>query len=123
MDPRLLDYYNRELAYFRMLGAEFAEQFPKVAARLGMKGIEVADPYVERLLEGVAFMAERVQLKLDAEFPRFSQRMLEVVCPNYLAPTPSAAVVRFAPRALEASQSDGFRLPRGTALRAQIGKG
>lgn len=123
MDPRLLDYYNRELAYFRLLGSEFAEQFPKVAARLGMKGIEVADPYVERLLEGVAFMSARVQLKLDAEFPRFSQRMLEVVCPNYLAPTPSAAIVRFAPRALEASQSDGFKLPRGTALRAQIGKG
>ncbi|MFO1305428.1 MAG: type VI secretion system baseplate subunit TssF [Burkholderiales bacterium] len=123
MDPRLLDYYNRELGYFRQLGSEFAEQFPKIAARLGMKGIEVADPYVERLLEGVAFMSARVQLKLDAEFPRFSQRMLEVVCPNYLAPTPAAAVVRFAPRALEASQSNGFKLARGTTLRAQIAKG
>ena len=123
MDPRLLDYYNRELGYFRQLGSEFAEQFPKIAARLGMKGIEVADPYVERVLEGVAFMSARVQLKLDAEFPRFSQRLLEVVCPNYLAPTPAAAVVRFAPRALEASQSNGFKLARGTTLRAQIGKG
>ena len=44
MDPRLLDYFNRELGYFRLQGAEFAEEFPKVAARLGMKGIEVADP-------------------------------------------------------------------------------
>src|SRR4029453_12541972 len=114
MHPRLLDYYNRELAYFRLLGAEFADQFPKVAARLGMKGIEVADPYVERLLEGVAFMSARVPLNLDAEFPRFSPPMLEVVCPNYLAPAPSAAIVRFVPRALEAGQSDGFKLPRGT---------
>jgi type VI secretion system protein ImpG len=123
MDPRLLDYYNRELGYFRQLGAEFAEQFPKVAARLGMKGIEVADPYVERLLEGVAFLGARVQLKLDAEFPRFSQRLLEVVYPNYLAPTPSAAIVRFVPRLTEASQSNGFALPRGTVLRAQLPKG
>jgi type VI secretion system protein ImpG len=123
MDPRLLDYYNRELGYLRQLGAEFSEQYPKVAARLGMKGIEVADPYVERLLEGVAFLGARVQLKLDAEFPRFSQRLLEVVYPNYLAPTPAAAIVRFAPKLMEASLSSGYTLPRGTTLRAQLAKG
>ena len=65
----MLDYYNRELAYVREQGSEFAEQFPKVAARLGMRGLEVADPYVERLLEGFAFMSARIQLKMDAEFP------------------------------------------------------
>ena len=57
MDPRLLDYYNRELAYLRELGAEFSRQHPKIAGRLGMSGIEVADPYVERLLEGFAFLS------------------------------------------------------------------
>jgi Type VI secretion system, TssF len=70
MDPRLLRYYNLELQHLREMGAEFAQQFPKIAARLGMNGLEVADPYVERLIEGVAFLAARVQLKLDAEFPR-----------------------------------------------------
>jgi len=44
VDPRLLDYYNRELSYVREQGAEFAAQFPKVAARLGMRGLEVSDP-------------------------------------------------------------------------------
>ena len=53
MDPRLLQYYNLELQHLRETGAEFAEQFPKIAARLGMHGLEVDDPYVERLLEGV----------------------------------------------------------------------
>ena len=123
MDPRLLDYYNRELGYFRQLGAEFADEFPKVAARLGMKGIEVADPYVERLLEGVAFLGARVQLKLDAEFPRFSQRLLEVVYPNYLAPTPATAIVRFAPKLHETALANGFAMPRGTVLRAGPAKG
>ena len=89
MDPRLLRYYDQELRHVREMGAEFAAQFPKVAARLGMHGIEVADPYVERLLEGFAFLAARVQLKLDAEFPRFTQRMLEIVYPQFLAPTPA----------------------------------
>jgi type VI secretion system protein ImpG len=123
MDPRLLDYFNRELGYFRQLGSEFAEQFPKIAGRLGMKGIEVADPYVERLLEGAAFLAARVQLKMDAEFPRFSQRLLEVVYPNYLAPTPSATIVCVTPKLADINFESGFLLPRGTMLRGQIAKG
>ena len=81
MDPLLLDYYNKELIYLKEMGAEFAQQHPKIASRLGMKGLEVADPYVERLLEGFAFLAARTQIKLDAEFPRFTQRLLEVIYP------------------------------------------
>ena len=41
MDPRLLRYYNQELQHLREMGAEFAQQFPKIAARLRMDGIEV----------------------------------------------------------------------------------
>ncbi|MDH3351901.1 MAG: type VI secretion system baseplate subunit TssF, partial [Gammaproteobacteria bacterium] len=52
MDPRLLKYYNQELHHVREMGSEFAKEFPKIAGRLGMDGIECADPYVERLLEG-----------------------------------------------------------------------
>ena len=92
MDARLLDYYNRELSYLRELGAEFAERFPKVAGRLGMHGIEIADPYIERLLEGFSFLTARIQLKMDAEFPRFSQHLLDVIHPNYSAPTPAMAI-------------------------------
>src|SRR5689334_12557507 len=120
MDPRLLDYYNRELQYFRQMTGEFAAQFPKVASRLSMTGIDVADPYVERLLEGVAFLTARIQLKMDAEFPRFSQRLLEVAYPGYLAPTPAAAVVQIQPQIFDASLKDGFAIPRGTALRSQV---
>lgn len=120
MDPRLLDYYNRELGYVREQGAEFAEQFPKVAARLGMRGIEVADPYVERLIEGFAFMSARIQLKMDAEFPKFSQRLLDLVYPGYLAPTPSMGIAKFEPSRSEGGSPDGFTLPRHSRLRARL---
>jgi type VI secretion system protein ImpG len=120
MDPRLLDYYNRELAYVREQGAEFAESFPKVAARLGMRGIEVADPYVERLLESFAFMSARIQLKMDAEFPRFTQRLLDVVYPSYLAPTPAMGIAKFEPSKAEGGSADGYTLPRHTRLRARL---
>jgi type VI secretion system protein ImpG len=123
MDPQLLKYYNRELQYIREMGGEFAREFPKIAGRLGLDGFECADPYVERLLEGFAFLAARVQLKLDAEFPRFTEHLLETVYPHYLAPTPSMAVVRFQPDLTEGSLADGFPIPRDTALRSVLGKG
>ncbi len=119
MNPRLVEYYNRELAYLRELGAEFAAAFPKVAGRLSLRDIEVADPYVERLLEGFSFLTARVQMKMDAEFPRLSQRILEMVCPHYLAPTPSMVVVRMEPSAAEGNLADGFRMPAGSVLRAR----
>jgi type VI secretion system protein ImpG len=123
LDPRLLEYYNRELAYLRELGGEFSRQYPKVAGRLGMQGIDVADPYVERLLEGFSFLSARIQLKMDAEFPRFSQRLTEVVYPNYLAPTPSACVVRLSPGAGEGGQGDAYTLPRGSRMRSRMPPG
>ena len=123
MDPRLLRYYNQELQHLREVGSEFAQQFPKIAARLGMEGIEVTDPYVERLLEGVAFMAARVQLKIDAEFPRFTQRLLEIVYPNYLAPMPAMLVAQIEPQLDDANLAKGFTVPRGSALLSQTGRG
>src|SRR5215203_5052970 len=118
MDPRLLRHYNRELQHLREMGREFAEQFPRIAGRLGMNDLEVTDPYVERLLEGVSFLAARVQLKLDAEFPRFTQALLEMVYPHYLAPTPSMLVAQLRPNLGESSLAQGYRVPRGTDLRS-----
>ncbi|GAC1409283.1 MAG: type VI secretion system baseplate subunit TssF [Burkholderiaceae bacterium] len=123
MDPRLLHYYNQELRHLHEMGAEFAEQFPKIAARLGIDGIEVTDPYVERLLEGAGFMAARVQLKIDAEFPRFTQRLQEVVLPNLLAPTPSMLIAQFRPQADETNLAKGVTIARGSAMRSQLGRG
>jgi len=123
MDPSFLRLYNRELQFVRELGGEFARQYPKIAGRLGLEGFECADPYVERLLEGFAFLAARVQLKLEAEFPRFTRQLLESVYPHYLAPTPSMAVVQFQPERTEGSLADGYTVPRGTALRSVLGPG
>ncbi len=120
MDPRLLEYYNRELRYIREVGGEFARQYPKIAARLGLDSFECADPYVERLLEGFSFLAARVQLKLDACFPVFTQHLFELAYPHYLAPTPAMTIVEFHPDFSDASLVDGYPVPRDTALQASI---
>src|SRR5918996_250875 len=118
MDPRLLRYYNLELQHLREMGAEFAQQFPRIAARLGMNGLEVADPYVERLLEGVGFLAARVQLKLDAEFPRFTQTLLEIIYPHYLAPTPAMVVAQLKPDSDDPGLAASRLVPRGTTMQS-----
>ncbi len=122
MDPRLLRYYNEELRHLREMGAEFAQAFPKIAARLGMEGLEVTDPYVERLLEGFAFLAGRIQLRLDAEFPRFTQRLLEIVYPQFLNPTPSMLIAQLHPELGDAALATGVRVPRGSVLTSRVGK-
>jgi type VI secretion system protein ImpG len=123
MDARMLRYYGEELAYMREMGAEFAAQFPKVAARLALDATEVADPYVERLLEGFSFLAARVRLKLDAEFPRFTQHLLEMAYPHYGTPTPAMAIVQLEPTRTEGALAAGFPIPRGTVLRGRIPRG
>jgi type VI secretion system protein ImpG len=123
VDSRLLEYYNRELRYLRELGGEFARDFPKVAGRLGLDAFECADPYVERLLEGFAFLAARVQLKIDAEFPRFTEQLLDVLCPNYLGPTPSMMVAQLRPDQQQGGLNDGFLVPRGSILRGTLRPG
>ncbi len=122
MDPRLLRLYESELAFVRDMGAEFAAEFPKIASRLDLGSTEVADPYTERLLEGFAFLTARIQLKMEAEFPTFTQSLLQMVYPHYMAPTPSMAVVRFKPDpAAIRGLPGGALLPAGTALRSLLG--
>jgi len=123
MDPGLLRRYNEELAHLREVGSEFARAYPKIAGRLTMSGLEVADPYVERLLEGFAFLAARVQLHVDAEYPRFVQHLLEVVQPGFVAPVPSMAIVRMLPDLLDPALAAGPVVPRGSALLSEEVRG
>ncbi|MCX8958677.1 type VI secretion system baseplate subunit TssF [Erwinia psidii] len=120
MDHKFLDYYNRELIFMKEMSREFAEKHPKIAARLGMHGIEVADPYAERLIEAFCFLSARTQIKLDAEFPKFTQRLLDIVYPNYNSPTPSMGVVQLTPNLKEGDLTRGYLVPKNSAFYTKI---
>lgn len=122
MHPEMLKYYEKELQFVRGMGKEFAERYPGVAKRLDLGGFECADPYVERLLEGFAFLTARIQLKLDAEFPRFTQNLLDMVYPHYLTPLPSMTIMQFAADLEGGVTEEGFKIPRGTKLRSSQGE-
>jgi type VI secretion system protein ImpG len=116
MNRLFLSKYNDELMHLRGSASEFAEEFPKIAGRLGLEKFECADPYVERLLEGFAFLTARIQLKFDAEFPRFTQSILETVYPHYLAPTPSMCVVQLDPDPANGALAEGITVRRGESF-------
>lgn len=91
----LLRYYQNELTFLRYMGQEFAEKYPRVAGRLQLEADRCEDPHVERLLEGFAFLAARVHMKVDDDFPEITQALLDCVYPHYLRPMPSCSVAQF----------------------------
>jgi type VI secretion system protein ImpG len=120
IDPRLLRHYNRELGYLRRRAVEFAEDHRQVAGRLGIDAPTDPDPHVERLLEGVAYLNARVQLKLDDQFPAFTQYLLDALYPHYLAPTPAMAIMEYKPRDGDEGLQVGITHPRGSEIRASL---
>jgi type VI secretion system protein ImpG len=76
------------------------------------------DPMIGGLLEGAAFLAARVQLKLKHEFPEYTNNLLEQLVPDYLAPTPSLILVRAQPPFEDAALRDGQAIARGSYLEA-----
>lgn len=118
MNREFLDHYNRELRLLYEQAGEFAEQYPGVAERLGGLVEDRIDPMIAGLLEGAAFLAARVQLKLKHEFPEFTNNLLEQLVPDYLAPTPSVMLVEATPTYGDAALRDGQGIPRGAYLDA-----
>ncbi len=97
MKKAFRDAYNRELALLYERAAEFSAEYPGIADRLGGLLRENVDPAVAGLLEGSAFLAARVQLKMDEEFRSFTTELLEQVFPDALAPIPSVMLVQANP--------------------------
>ena len=122
MEDILLKYYNQELRYIRELGGEFAQEYPKVAGRLGLDTYNCSDPFVERLLEGFAFLSARVNYQIDAAIPRIAESILSIVYPESLTQTPSIFIAEFTPDMQEGSLANGYKIPRGTVLKSNIGK-
>lgn len=125
MEEKLLKYYEVELQHIREMAGEFAREYPKIAGRLALdkEGKEICpDPFVERLLEGFAYLTSRIHVKLDAEFPRFTQSLLQTIYPTYLSPTPAMAVVQFHPDLKNKALAAGFTIARGTQIRSWSGR-
>ncbi len=116
MDRVFVEYYEEELTHIRALAAEFADMHPAVARNLSLDTVPCPDPYVERLLDGVAFLAARTRLKVDAERSRFSRAVLDVLYPDLVTPAPATAMAVLKPGQQVQSMITGYAVPRGTRL-------
>lgn len=119
MRDELLYYYERELDYLRKSAAQFAEKHPKVASRLVLEPTKCEDPHVERLLEAFAFLAARVHLKLDDEFPEVTEALLSIVYPQLVRPIPSMSVVEFQLDQEKGKLTSGLKVERNTPLHSR----
>ena len=116
MRDDLLLYYERELTYVRQMGAQFAEKYPGPAGRLLLEPSKCDDPHVERLLEAFAFLAARVHLKIDDEFPEITEALLSIVYPHFIRPLPSMSIVQFQLDPERGKLSTGLPIKRNTLL-------
>jgi type VI secretion system protein ImpG len=116
MREELLEHYERELAYLRELGGEFAQKYPRVASRLLLEPDRCEDPHVERLLEAFAFLAARIHLRIDDDFPELTSGLLSVVYPHYLRPIPAMTVVECQMEEVQGKSTEAVTIPAGTML-------
>jgi type VI secretion system protein ImpG len=116
MREELLEYYERELAYMRQMGAQFASKYPRVASRLLLEPDRCEDPHVERLLEGFAFLAARIHLRIDDDFPEMTASLLNILYPNYLRPIPPMTVVECALDPEQGKKTTRLTIPAGTPM-------
>ena len=118
MDREFLEHYERELTVLQEQAAEFAAEYPGIADRLGGLAGENVDPTIVGLLQGSAFLAARVQLKLSHEFPEFTTNLLDQLVPDLLVPQPSSLLVRAQPTFGDPALLAGKRIQEGSYLDA-----
>jgi type VI secretion system protein ImpG len=123
MRDDLLLYYERELTYLRQMAANFAERYPKIASRLVLEADKCEDPHVERLLEGFAYLAARVHLKIDDEFPELTEAILGIVYPHFIQPIPSMSIVEFELDPSKGKLDKGLLVPAGSILYSKAVQG
>lgn len=112
-------YYQQELTYLRQMGAQFARSHPRIAQRLELGFDETADPHVERLMEGFAFLTGRLQYNIDNEFPEIPTALLGAVYPQFTTPVPSMAIAQMVADPSDPRLASGYVVERGTELFAE----
>ncbi|MCX7888223.1 MAG: type VI secretion system baseplate subunit TssF [Rhodobacteraceae bacterium] len=123
MDRTFLAYYENELAHIRAMAAEFGAIHPNVARSLALDSVPCPDPYVERLLEGVAYLAARTRLKVDAESTRHVRGVLDALYPDLVGPAPAVSTVILHPGPQVQTMLDGHHVARGTRMVSSIREG
>ncbi len=121
------NYFDTEMRLLQEEAQEFARAFPEKARHLNLQDVKDRDPYVERLLEGMAFLTGEVKRRIDDDIPEFSEALLNHIRPYFLRPFPSCTIMQFNPRPGQMKEttcipkgtltfSDGINLPKSKLI-------
>ncbi len=91
----LLSYYERELDFLHREAREFGRRYPRMAANLQLSSTGSDDPHIGRLLEAVALLTARVNMRLGDDYAGFAENLLDALYPQHAQPRPACATARY----------------------------
>lgn len=114
------EYFESEMRLLHEAAADFSKAHPEQARMLNLTEVRDRDPYVERLLEGMAFIAAQIRSRIDDSESAISEQLLEQLCPGQLRGYASRTIMHFSPGPnAQASK----HLPAGSLVRSgQVGE-
>ncbi len=89
------NYFDAEMRLLNEAAIEFARSYPEQAGMLNLTEVRDRDPYIERLLEGMAYLTAHIRNRIDDDVPEISQTLLAQMWPQFIRPFPSATVIEF----------------------------
>ncbi|HEX9739239.1 MAG TPA: type VI secretion system baseplate subunit TssF, partial [Ignavibacteriaceae bacterium] len=113
-------YFEREYNFLQVAGEEFSKKHPTLGSKLRFSERERKDPFVERMMEGFAFLAGRIHERLDDEFPEIAGGILEILFPHLLKPFPSCAILQAKPKPGAITQA--VNISKGSEIQTLTGK-
>ena len=89
------DHYENELRQLHEHALEFARNYPEQAGMLDLHELSDKDPYIERLLEGVAYLTAGIRRQLEQDYQEISEVFLRQFWSHMLCAYPSSVILQF----------------------------
>jgi type VI secretion system protein ImpG len=89
------DYFDAEMRLLNEAATDFARSYPEQAGMLNLSEIRDRDPYIERLLEGMAYLTAHIRSRIDDDIPEISRTLIHQMWPQFIRPFPSATIIQF----------------------------
>jgi len=110
-------YFERELSLIRRSASEFKTKHAGVANTMHLNEKRYEDPNITRLLESVALLSAKNEMKLDQQLPHISNALCSVLYPSFNQLLPSVMSIKLKP------DTDTFveeiKINRGEALKTK----
>jgi len=106
----LSELYQQELRLLKESAKVFSDEYPTLTANLVR---ESADPDIDMILKGVAYLTAQLRKEISDEFPIALQALSQVLTPTLMQPLPATTILDFMPKA---NLITPFKLAAGTAF-------